>query len=43
MIVADTVKGKGVSFLENKLESHHSVPDEEKFKKAREEIKRSVK
>jgi len=43
MIVADTVKGKGVSFLENKLESHHSVPDKEMFKKAREEIMRSAK
>ena len=38
VIVADTVKGKGVSFMENKLEWHFKSPDEEQLKMALEEL-----
>lgn len=39
VIIAHTVKGKGISFLENKLESHYVSLDEEKYKQALEELK----
>ena len=39
VIIADTVKGKGVSFMENKHEWHGIAPDEVQFKKAMEELK----
>ena len=38
MIIANTVKGKGVSFMENKLEWHGVAPNEEQYKKAMEEL-----
>ena len=38
VIVADTVKGKGVSFMEDKLEWHFKSPDEEQLKMALEEL-----
>lgn len=38
VIVADTVKGKGVSFMEDKLEWHFKSPDEEQLKIALEEL-----
>ncbi len=31
VIVADTVKGKGVSFMENKLQWHYCCPGEEDY------------
>ena len=34
VIVADTVKGKGVSFMENQFAWHGKAPNEEMFKKA---------
>ena len=34
-----TIKGKGVSFMENILKWHHSIPDETMFKQAMEELK----
>lgn len=37
-IVANTVKGCGVSFMENKLAWHYKSPSEEEFKQAQEEI-----
>ena len=37
-IVAETVKGKGVSYMENKVEWHGKAPDEEQFKQALKEI-----
>jgi transketolase len=40
-ILARTVKGKGVSFMENKIEWHGSAPKAEDAKKAREEIARA--
>jgi len=41
LIIAHTVKGKGVSFMENKLLWHYKSPTEEQQKKALEEIDRS--
>ena len=38
LIIARTVKGKGVSFMENGPEWHHGVPDEEQLKQALEEL-----
>ncbi len=40
VIVADTVKGKGVSFMENKPDWHGKSPNEEQFKKAIEELEK---
>ncbi len=31
LIIAKTIKGKGVSFMENKVEWHHHVPTEEEY------------
>lgn len=40
MIIANTVKGKGVSFMENLIKWHGSAPNKEETAKALEEIKR---
>lgn len=37
-IVADTVKGKGVSFMENRPEWHHGVIDQKQYERARAEL-----
>ena len=37
-IIAHTVKGKGVSFMENKLEWHYNCPNNDEFEKAVKEI-----
>jgi transketolase len=37
-VVADTVKGKGVSFIEDRVEWHHKVPTEEQVTLALEEL-----
>ncbi len=34
MIIANTIKGKGISFMENKCEWHGKAPKEEEYKKA---------
>ena len=34
VIIANTVKGKGVSFMENNVDWHHKAPNPEQFKKA---------
>lgn len=39
LIVAHTLKGKGVSFMENKVEWHYKSPNAEQLAKALEEIK----
>ncbi|HLL65817.1 MAG TPA: transketolase [Micromonosporaceae bacterium] len=39
-IVANTVKGKGVSFMEDRVEWHHKVPSEEQFQAALLELTR---
>lgn len=39
-IIAKTVKGKGVSFMENKPEWHGKAPSDEKFKRAIDELRK---
>lgn len=39
VIVADTIKGKGVSFMEDSLVFHYKYVDDEVYKKAMEELK----
>ncbi len=41
VIIAHTIKGKGLSFMENKYEWHNKVPNEEEFKIAYEELQKS--
>lgn len=38
LIIAHTVKGKGVSYMENQLKWHHGVPDEKQFEMAMGEL-----
>jgi len=38
VIIADTIKGKGVSFMENKVEWHYKSPSEKEFRNAITEI-----
>jgi len=40
LIIANTVKGKGVSFIENRAEWHHKVPAAEELKSALAELSR---
>lgn len=37
-VLANTIKGKGISFMENKREWHHRVITEEEYKQAMEEV-----
>ena len=37
-VIAHTIKGKGVSFMENRPEWHHTVPSEDQGKRALEEL-----
>jgi len=39
MIVAHTIKGKGVSYMENNVDFHGKAPNEEEIKKALKELK----
>lgn len=39
VIIAHTIKGKGVSFMENTVEWHYHTPNDEHLKKALEELK----
>ena len=41
-IIAKTVKGKGVSFMENQVGWHGSAPNDEQYEKAIAEIKASM-
>lgn len=38
MIIADTIKGYGVSFIQNSAPWHHKVPTEEEYKQATQEL-----
>lgn len=40
-IVADTIKGKGVSFMEKVIRFHHSIPSREEFDSAMAELRAS--
>jgi transketolase len=42
MIIAHTVKGKGISFAENVTKWHHHVPSEEEYKLAMEELSKQL-
>lgn len=42
IIIAKTIKGKGVSFMENKAEWHGKAPSEEEYKIAIEELEKSI-
>jgi transketolase len=39
VIIAHTIKGKGVSYMENELIWHYKSPNSEELKKALEELK----
>ncbi|MEO6230549.1 MAG: transketolase [Ferruginibacter sp.] len=38
VIIANTIKGKGVSFMENQLKWHHGVPSKEQYEQAQQEL-----
>jgi transketolase len=38
MIIANTTKGKGISFMENDYKWHHRVPDDEQYRQAQLEL-----
>jgi transketolase len=38
VIIANTTKGKGVSFMENELKWHHGVPNKEQYEQAMKEL-----
>ena len=40
VIIAHTIKGKGVSFMEDKLEWHYKSPNDDEYKEAIDEIER---
>lgn len=42
VIIAKTIKGKGVSFMENKVEWHGRAPKEEEYKQAIEELSKNM-
>ena len=37
-IIANTIKGKGVSFMENEADWHGKAPNEEQYKQAMQEL-----
>jgi len=43
VIIANTVKGSGVSFIENQISWHHKVPSKEEFEKANLELESQLK
>lgn len=43
VIIAKTVKGKGVSFMENQLKWHHGVPNAEQYEQAQKELDEEMK
>lgn len=42
VIIANTVKGKGISFMENQLKWHHGVPDKEQYQLAMQELDHAI-
>jgi transketolase len=42
LIIANTIKGKGVSFMEGKAAWHHKVPTEEQYQNALDEINERI-
>jgi transketolase len=39
-VIANTIKGKGVSFMEDRVEWHHKVPSAEQVQAAMQELTR---
>ncbi len=39
LILANTIKGKGISYMENQLKWHHRVPTEEQYSQAMDELR----
>jgi transketolase len=39
VIIANTIKGKGVSFMEHNLKFHYSAPKDDELKQALEELR----
>ena len=42
IVIAHTIKGKGVSFIENKAKWHHGVPNQDQYNMAMEEINERI-
>jgi transketolase len=42
VIIANTTKGKGVSYMENEIRWHHGVPSQNEFKQAIEELDKAL-
>ena len=42
LIIAHTVKGKGVSYMENNVKWHHGVPNEQQFEEALQELENTT-
>lgn len=42
VIIANTVKGKGISFMENQLKWHHGVPNAEQYAMAQQELDKAL-
>ena len=40
VIIAKTIKGKGISFMENDPKWHHHVPTDEQYERAQQELDR---
>ncbi|MDX2045718.1 MAG: transketolase [Chitinophagaceae bacterium] len=41
-IIANTVKGRGISFMENELKWHHGVPNKEQYETAQAELDKAL-
>ncbi len=41
-IIANTIKGKGISFMEKNIKWHHRVPNDEQYLQAQEELETSM-
>ncbi|MBD0286847.1 MAG: transketolase, partial [Flavisolibacter sp.] len=42
LVIAHTIKGKGISFMENDIKWHHGVPSEEQYTEAIEELESAM-
>jgi transketolase len=42
LIIAHTIKGKGISFMENSVKWHHGVPDKEQYETAIAELDETI-
>ncbi|HET7896458.1 MAG TPA: transketolase, partial [Flavisolibacter sp.] len=42
LVIAHTVKGKGISYMENTLKWHHGVPNEQQYEEALSELDQAI-